>query len=77
MLPIDDTIGAAEEIGLTFVDNALESDDGEQSCCNGGGSNGEQNNQTKQTPGIASALAFEEEIAAGHWRARRASGHGC
>jgi hypothetical protein len=46
----------------TFVDDALESDDREQSARNGGGSNGAQDDQTEQATGVAARLSFEEEV---------------
>jgi len=58
----------------TFVDDALEADDGEQSAGNGGGGNGTQDDQTKQTAGVAAGLALEEEV--GTARGRDLGGHG-
>jgi hypothetical protein len=58
---------------LTFVNDALEADDGEESAGNGGGGNGTQNDQTKQTAGIAARLALEEEV--GTARGRDFGGH--
>jgi hypothetical protein len=58
---------------LTFVNDALEADDGEESAGNGGGGNGTQNDQTKQTAGVAARLALEEEV--GTARGRNFGGH--
>ena len=58
----------------TFVDNALEADDGEQSAGNGGGGNGAQDDQTQQATGVAARLALEEEV--GTARGRDVGGHG-
>ena len=46
----------------TFVDDALEADDGEQSAGNGGGGNGAQDDQAQQATGVAARLSFEEEV---------------
>jgi len=56
------------------VDNALESDDGEQSARNGGGGNGAQDDQTEQATGVAARLSLEEEV--GTARGRDVGGHG-
>lgn len=48
----------------TFVDDALESNDGEESTGDGGGGNGAQNDQTEQATSVASRLALEEEVGA-------------
>lgn len=45
----------------TFVNDALKSDDGKQSARDGGGGNGAQDDQSKEAPGVSSALALEEE----------------
>lgn len=46
---------------LTFVDNALEANDGKQSTGDGGCSNGAQNDDSQQTAGVASGLALEKD----------------
>jgi hypothetical protein len=46
----------------TFVNDALEANDREQSARNGGGSNGAQDDQTEQATGVAARLSFEEEV---------------
>jgi hypothetical protein len=56
------------------VDDALEADDGKQSAGNGGGGDGTQDDQTKQTAGVAARLALEEEV--GTARGRDFGGHG-
>jgi hypothetical protein len=55
------------------VNDALEADNGEESAGNGGGGNGAQNDQTKQTAGVAARLALEEEV--GTARGRDFGGH--
>lgn len=47
------------------MDNALETNDGEESSCNGGGRNGDEDEQTEQASRVAAALALEEEVGAG------------
>ena len=55
------------------MNDALEANNGEQSAGNGGGGNGTQDDQTKQTAGVAARLALEEEV--GTARGRDFGGH--
>ena len=57
---------------LTFVNNALKSYNRKQSARNGSGSNGTEDNQTEQAPGVAASLASEEEL--GAWYLKVAAG---
>lgn len=43
------------------MNDALKPDDGKQSARDGGGGNGAQDDQSKEAPGVSSALALEEE----------------
>lgn len=45
---------------LTLVDDALESDDGEETTCYGGSCNCAENDQAQQAPRISSGLPLEE-----------------
>ena len=56
------------------MNDALEANNREQSAGNGGGGNGTQDDQTKQTAGVAARLALEEEV--GTARGRDFGGHG-
>lgn len=53
-------ISEITDVSLTFVDNTLESNNREETTANCRGSNGDQDNQPKQTAGIAPRLPLEE-----------------
>lgn len=60
-------LGYASFPTLTFMDNALEADDGEETRGDGSSSNRAQDNQTQQSSCVASAFSLEEEFAGRNW----------
>lgn len=55
------------------MDNALKANDGEETGCDGGSCNGDEDEQTEQASSVAAALALEEDVGA---RDGGVDGHG-